>query len=440
MDKGVGFIRKVPIHLRLTFISVFARFMYVIVSVYTIRIITGLINVKEYALFAILMNAVTWLLLADIGIGNGLQNFISEQKIKNRNYYNYIFVAVLLLVLAFIFWIILIFLSNPFISVYLFGKLTGSEFKNTQQVFLVTCIIGLLAGIGTVSHKICNAFQKSYLPSTFTFGGSIISLIGIFLLQHYKLVNLTNVSYVFFGGSIVFTIGPLAFFAVIAFKRADISFIKRSLIYLSKKVLIRSSKFWVFSVASAFVLQIDYLVMSQTVNSNDITLYNILFRLYGIMFMVYTLLLNTLWPFFAEWNHAGLKQKVIKEALFYVRLGIIATIIFSGCLFFFTGQLVSVISKFTFVVPVGIIILLCIYFIIRIWSDTYAVILLSSNNFKPLWIFTPLQAVLAIAFEFFLSRKFGLTGILYGLILSFCLTVVWGLPLAVNKISKTHLQ
>lgn len=84
MNIGAISVHKIPIHLRLTFISVFARSIYVIISVYTIRIITGLVDLKEYALFAILMNTVTWLLLADIGIGNGLQNFISQQKIKKE--------------------------------------------------------------------------------------------------------------------------------------------------------------------------------------------------------------------------------------------------------------------------------------------------------------------------------------------------------------------
>jgi O-antigen/teichoic acid export membrane protein len=438
MNIGAISVHKIPIHLRLTFISVFARSIYVIISVYTIRIITGLVDLKEYALFAILMNTVTWLLLADIGIGNGLQNFISQQKIKKRNHYNYILVAVILLLIAFIFWVSIILLSNHFVTKYLFGKLDNSQFKNTEQIFLITCIIGLLAGIGTVSHKICNAFQKSYLPSIFTLGGSIVSLVGIFLLRYYELVNLTSISYVFFGGTIVFTIGPLVFFTIKAYKKANLLFVKKNLIYIARKILIRSTKFWIFSVASAFVLQIDYLVMSQTISSKDITLYNILFRLYGIMFMVYTLLLNTLWPSFAEWKHIGLNHKIKKVALFYVRVGIIATIVFSVALFFFTGQLVSLISKFTFLVPGNIIILLCIYFIIRIWSDTYAVILLSSNSFTALWIFTPLQAVIAIMFEFLLSRKFGLAGILYGLILSFCLTVVWGLPVAVNKTLKVQ--
>jgi ABC-type thiamin/hydroxymethylpyrimidine transport system permease subunit len=43
-------------------------------------------------------------------------------------------------------------------------------------------------------------------------------------------------------------------------------------------------------------------------------------------------------------------------------------------------------------------------------------------------IFTPLQALLAILFELVLGAKFGITGIVSGLIISFLCTVSWALP------------
>ncbi|WP_422824300.1 polysaccharide biosynthesis C-terminal domain-containing protein [Xenorhabdus siamensis] len=73
------------------------------------------------------------------------------------------------------------------------------------------------------------------------------------------------------------------------------------------------------------------------------------------------------------------------------------------------------------------------YFSIRVWSDTYAMLLQSMNELKPLWLIVPFQATLSFGLQWYLAGKFKIYGILIGLIISFILTVVIFLPIFYRK-------
>jgi len=75
-----------------------------------------------------------------------------------------------------------------------------------------------------------------------------------------------------------------------------------------------------------------------------------------------------------------------------------------------------------------LIIIFGFYYLIRIWTDTYAMVLQSVSILKPFWILVPIQALISLFGQIYFVRMYRLNGILYGLILSFLLTVSWGLP------------
>jgi hypothetical protein len=120
--------------------------------------------------------------------------------------------------------------------------------------------------------------------------------------------------------------------------------------------------------------------------------------------------------------------EIIKKCLGFIKIGVLGTIILSIVLFFFKKNIFSLLASFPVESSFLMIFLIMIYYIIRVWTDTFSIVLLSSNNFKPLMIFTPFQAILAALLEFTLGSKFGTIGLVFGLILSFLFTVTWALP------------
>ncbi|EBB1480769.1 transporter, partial [Salmonella enterica] len=104
-----------------------------------------------------------------------------------------------------------------------------------------------------------------------------------------------------------------------------------------------------------------------------------------------------------------------------------------GCTIFiylFKEQIFSVIAKdINYQVSILSFMLIGIYFCIRVWCDTYAMLLQSMNYLKILWILVPLQAIIGGIAQWYFSSTLGISGVLLGLIISFALTVFWGLPL-----------
>ena len=84
-----------------------------------------------------------------------------------------------------------------------------------------------------------------------------------------------------------------------------------------------------------------------------------------------------------------------------------------------------------------IIALFCVYYILRIWSETFSMLLQSMNFLRPLWYLLPIQALLNLFLQWNLSKEYGMQGMLIGVITSFALTTVIFLPLIYsNRIGK----
>ena len=91
----------------------------------------------------------------------------------------------------------------------------------------------------------------------------------------------------------------------------------------------------------------------------------------------------------------------------------------------------------SFSLNLSFFILFSLYYTLRVISDTYAMFLQSINVLKIFWIYTPIQAAISITAQYFLSLKYGLNGIILGLILSFIFTSAWILPYKSYKIFKS---
>lgn len=92
-------------------------------------------------------------------------------------------------------------------------------------------------------------------------------------------------------------------------------------------------------------------------------------------------------------------------------------------------------------IPTQLVVLMGTYHLLRVVDDAYTVMLQSMNVLWPLWLFVPIQAVMCVAFQYQLAPIYGANGIVIGLVASFLLTVIWGLPLTTKKeFEKIRIQ
>lgn len=417
-------------HVLVTISAWLSRIVAVLAQLISIRILIDYLGVNQYAVFALLTGLAGWFMLADCGTGVSVQNHISEHRAKNQPYDELIVVSGLLAIFFLVVTVIALYFTSPYMAPVLLKQFTFLSIDEKVKLFFLTGALSIATGIGGVSYKVWYAIQKGYLSN---FVPAIAAVISVVLLIELKDLSIESRLY---SGLTVFmaptALLPLAI--LILQVRRRINFLGATRKILAGLIIKRAFHFWIFSVLAAGVLQVDYIVIAQLLNSYDITVYNISTKVFVLVFFFYNALLFALWPVIAEsiakgeWESVWVHTK--RSIIFGFAIVMIGTLLLVWLMPVAVGLLAP---KETIIIPVGFVLLLGAYQMIRVWTDTFAMLLQSMNDMTPFWILVPFQVFASIGLQWVLVSRFGIYGAVWGLIGSFLLTVAWGLPLAVKR-------
>jgi O-antigen/teichoic acid export membrane protein len=279
--------------------------------------------------------------------------------------------------------------------------------------------------------------QKGYISNILPALSMIVSMSAIVIFNRYYPIK-GNI----LAALLIFTV-PQLLTAVIPFikifKPAFTDFLNFDYCAI-KELAARSFKFSSFAIMGALTLQIDYLIMSQTLNPSDVATYSIFSKFFIFLLFIHTAVLTAAWPVFSELNIKAMHNTIKKMIFKYICFGF--CIIFFGTLIFyaFSGDIISFLAPNT---DINTSFILCALFaaycMLRVWCDTFATFLQSVNALRIFWIFVPVQIIINTPAQYFLSLKYGLNGILIGLIVSFIFTACIALPYKVNSLISAKM-
>lgn len=423
-------IFSIPTHIIVVVSAWASKIIMAISQLIMVKIITEHLGIEQYAIYAVLINLLGWYLLLDFGLGTSIQNYISEHRADAKDPAHYIAATVITSFAFLIISCIVLYFVSPYLGNLLLNryKITGNYTK--EDIFFVVSVISIISAIGSIVFKIWYGKLKGYLSNIVPGIAMLISLVGVWLVVSSSLSDKLLWSLVAYLSPVAVLsmyflskeINPRAFLSV--FTEANIF----------KIILKRSVQYWLFAIMSTLVLQLDYILMSQYVNSEQIVIYNLTTKIFGICLTLYSALLLAIWPIITELNVKNEWVKITKTISKYIYLGIVFVAIFTVLFILFKDNILKVFSsKLDEDIPTSFLILVCVYFMIRVFTDTYAIVLQSIGQLKSLWIWVPLQAVVNIVTQFLLVQKYQIYGIIIGLIISFILTVTWALPFTIKK-------
>lgn len=425
---------KLPQHMVVAVSAWSSRILSAISQLICVRLLLNGLGVERYSIFSILIGLGGWFTLVDFGVGVSLQNFISEKKANNVDYKLWVDYALLMVFLfsclsAIAFYVF----RNPLATLLL--KQCSSISSNEKGIlFFCTGALFIFTNLGNVIYRVWYAEYRGYLSNIAPAIAALLGLVFVYVitlmeLTYYQELLLAILAYLLPG----FTIS----IGVFINRFRHIRIVCFSKFFIIKQIAKRGSKFFLFNISAAGVLQVDYIVMAYLLCAHDIVIYNISTKIFSIILFVYSAVLSALWPMCAEYitrNQWGKIENIYRR---YISIGVayilLATIFVLIAIpyvigFFSTNEEI--------VVPTSFILLLGIYNIVRIWTDTFAMILQSMNNLRAFSILVPIQAFFSISLQFFFGKIYGINGIVWGIISSYLLTVVWGLPYAFYKTRK----
>lgn len=402
----------------------FTRIIGVLCNFYLIRLVVGSFGEDTYTGWILLLNLCGWIGLFDFGIGSALQYYVAQNRsdpaLAQRLAAGVVSVSVGIFLLS----IPLLYFFGPLLIKVLDPLRDATELQK-YSALLICSGLTLLTALGANAQKLLYGNGQGFIANILGCVSQVASLVGVALVCFLRPEN------PLFWISIGYACPAVILWWAIFINQSKIAGWQnyRNLFEVGGFCK-KSMGFWGFSILSALVLRIDYLILSQVSNSAGIFEYNIISRIYGLALFIYAAVLAAIQP---ELTAARTKGELITFFSILTRHTLLGALLVVGVC---AGLLLYPEYIFRIIAPghsaemsVSLILLTGIYHVIRIWTDTYAMVLLARGNLGYLWLWVPFQAVIGIALQTVLGRHYGADGVVAGLICSYFFTVAIFLPI-----------
>jgi len=281
--------------------SIFIKGLSIIISLLYVPITLNYLNPTRYGLWMTLTSIVAWMGIFDIGLGNGLRNKLAEalalgEKEKAKKYVSTAYAILSIIVISIL---ILFLIANHWIN---WSAALNTAESYRSELKILSIVIVVLFGFKFVLNIISTVFtadQKPAIGSIFEVFGSILGLIIIYIL------TLTNrTSLIAFGLAAMLT-------PVIVYLVVSIYFYKNKYYYLkpswksielsyAKDLTGLGIKFFVIQIAALIIFQTSNILISQFFSPAEVTPYNISFKYFGVLTMLWGIILAPIWSAFTQ--------------------------------------------------------------------------------------------------------------------------------------------
>ena len=416
---------SVPDYLLVAASTWLSRILTTAISLVSIRILIDTLGVEHYAAYAVLMGTVSWFMLADFGTGQSLQNYISEARATQQGYTHYILATAAITLVVVVIGVAAVVMLGGWPAIPLLSQFEFLTNKDKYLSFTTVAVLVILTAGGSLIYRIWYAEHKGYLANIAAALAAVVALAGIYYVAQSDVQN--KLLWCLIAANAPMAALPVSSLLIRVWTTSQVS--AESITESAKKILHRGGKFWLFNISAAAVFQIDYIVLSQFAPTDQIVVYNIGAKVFAVMAFMTGAVLQAFWPVCAEAAIKGDWQRIKSFTRKYLVWSIAGVVIFTILFSMFSVQIASIFSSHRLVtIPIPFIVLLGVMYVIRVWTDVFAVILQSMNDIKMLLVWAVLQAAIGLGLQILLVPKYGIYGTVTALCLSWLLTVSWLLP------------
>jgi len=379
---------------------------------------------NQYGIWLTILSVVTWLVTFDVGIGNGLRNKLTEALSVDDIITSQKLISTAYIALGCIglFIIVLTVCIYPFLNwnvVFNTKLITNSELGLTMFVITIAIIVNFVISI---INQVMNAFQLAAYTNILSVLQSFLFLSFLYILNYnHDLFTVTKV----YSSCLIFS-GLFVSFFFFNNKREYIPRLKFFEIKKVKEILKLGGGFFIIQIATVFMFSITSMLIIQLLKPADVTTYNVAFRLFSILTLVFSLIVTPYWSAFTEANRKG-DFTWIKNAIFKLHIVLGIFILGALLLILFHQSILDLWLGKNKVVPGwSVAITMGIYAIILNWSNIYSHYLNGIGKLRLQTIIAVVQAIAIIPLCLLFTNYFSFG--LFGIMLSMALCM---LPFAI---------
>lgn len=396
----------------------------IIIGFLLIRITLKYLNHTEYGIWLTLSSFLTWFTFFEIGLGNGLKNRLAEALARKDYKLGKIYVSTTYAILGIVIGIValLFFITNIFIDwTIILNTEKNMSGELTSLAFIVFGFFFLRFVLKLISI-VLYADQRPAIANAFGPIGNLFILIIVFVLT-----ETTEGSLVLLGWVLsVIPVLVLITFSVF-FYNSEYKMIAPSIRFVrfkyAKDLLNLGVKFFIIQVSALVMFQSSNIIIAQFYGPKEVIPYNIAYKYFSIITMVFTIILS---PFWAAYTEAWVKKdidwikKTVKNLLkIWLGFVVIAVILLFISGYFFDFWLGKE-EMSTIYISEKLKILLLIYFLLFTFGSIFNMFINGVGKIKVQMYSLLIGAILFIPVTIILINKFhlGIESVVIATILS----------------------
>ncbi|MEJ2617261.1 MAG: oligosaccharide flippase family protein [Ignavibacteriaceae bacterium] len=400
-----------------------------------VRLTLDYLGKTEYGVWLTLSSILTWFNYLDFGLGNGLRNKLAEAFAKDDLRSAKIYVSTTYAVFSSIILLIII----VFIAIFRFinwleiFKAPVYLENELNTLVLLSVIFFLTQFVLRLLTFIINADQKTALNGFFSFSINLLTVLLVYIL-----LKITSPSILILGAGstfipvVVFIFASFIFFSR-KYKSISPSFKAVRLSNL-KDLLGLGTQFFIIQISSLIIFTTDNLIITQLFGPDDVTIYNIAFKYFNYIPIIFFMILTPMWSAYTEAyvkdDFGWIKNAVNKILKVWMLLSILVII-----MIFAANRIYDIWLNAQIKVPLDLTILMGLFAIISNWNNIFAYFINGVGKIRLQLYASVIVGIINIPLSIYFAKNLnmGISGVMAATCVCIGVGAVWA-PIQYSKI------
>jgi O-antigen/teichoic acid export membrane protein len=392
----------------------------VIVSFISIPLTVRYLGAERYGVWVTISTLLAWLNIADLGLGSGLTNALSECYGKDRRDLAQSYVATT-------FWV-LVGVASALGGVFLFAWpwLDWRALFNVRSVqaqmevapaMALAITIFLLNFPLSIVAKIYGAYQEGAIANSWATAGNFASLLALLAATRVEGGLVWLVAAV--SGTLLLVTAANVLWLFVRHKpwlMPRVSAIRRESV---RRLVGTGGMFFVVQIAAMLIMQTDNVIIAHYLGANQVTPYSVTWRLFSYATLLQVLIFPSLWPAYAEAFARKDRYWIQRTFRVHIVLGTLLTAVCVLPLVFYGQKIIAIWAGSEAVPPLALLVWMSSWSMIYASMTAVACILNGSGRVRGQMIYGMMTAIVNIVLSIALVVPYGITGIITATVIAY---------------------
>ncbi|MCF6204598.1 MAG: oligosaccharide flippase family protein [Methylococcaceae bacterium] len=353
-------------------VSGFYKLVTILASFIAMPIMIKYLGMEMFGIWATMLTLISWVMLFDFGIGNGLKNKVSESLAQDNPELAASFISTaygIIGVVSLVFFLVLLVASFWLPWQIIFNTQAVTEIALREAILTLGFFIFFNFWI-SLANQIYHGLQKT---SVVVLGQLISNVLALVFVYALYLFTVRTIVYIVWAYGISLVTANLALTLFLFNQHAHLK--PKFTLFSNQKIkplMTLGLKFFVIQFAVLMMFLTDKILIIQLLGPTEVTSYEVVFKLFSVFTVLHSLIVMPLWPAYSDaykrkdfnWIRNQLKKQLLIAICLFFGAGILA-IIGPWVVKFWMGDTVKIKGILYF--------LFFIFIIFSVWVNVFAI-------------------------------------------------------------------